>query len=498
MIRQLTRAFAASILLLVPLAACNDLLDVNIEGQITDDQTRSPAGADALRLGAYHTWAFRNGAVTGNLVTDISNYGQVLWSGLLTDEFVNRNTTGNAVVAIDRRDGVGSGDYNQMHQIRARAREAIEALTTFLPLVRRHRGQMWFIIGHTELQFAEMYCAGVPLSRVVGGQIEYGMPLTTAQMYDSAIVHLDSALAYLDAPGDTAAASLNSAARITKARALLGRGGSGDDAAAATAVNAIPTSYAYALSFGGGTVSNNALAQLNNLNSRIGVGDNINPDGTVALNSLPFASAGDPRVPVTGSSRLGQPTTVAGNNGAPWVRQNIWTALTTPFNIVSGLDARLIEAEVMLKQRNIGGMMAILNALRASPPALSTTYRPPAMAALPVPPTQEEAVRLFFREKAFWTFGRGQRQGDLRRLVRQWGPGSTANFAAFSAGNVFPIGDYYSNNGLRDGTYAQTTGNPGEVTFPINENRSTNPNMPEVNTTLTSLGALGTCMNRNP
>jgi hypothetical protein len=498
MTNRIMRAIAATVLLVVPLSACNDVLDVTIQGQITDDLTRSPAGAEGLRLGAYQTWAFRNGAVTGTILTDISNYGQVLWSGMLTDEFVNRNTTGNAVVAIDRRDGVGSADYNQMHQIRSRAREAIQALTTFVPLVQRPRGQMWFLIGYTELQFAEMYCAGVPLSRVVDGAIEYGSPLTMTQMYDSAIVHFDSALAYLGDAADTAAVNLNNASRIAKARALIGRGGQGDDAAAVTAVAAIPTAYAYALTFGGGTVSNNGLAQLNSLNNRVGVGDSVNPDGSVAPNALPFASAGDPRVPVTGSSRLGQPTTTAGNNGAPWVRQNIWTALTTPFNIVSGLDARLIEAEAQLKARNIAGMMNILNSLRATPPSLSTTYRPAAMAALPVPATQEAAVRLFFREKAFWTFGRGQRQGDLRRLARQWGPGSTANFAAFSPANVFPIGNYFSNNGLVDGTYAQTTGNPGEVNFTLNENRSTNPNMPEVNTALTPLGALGTCQNRNP
>ncbi len=482
----------------IPLASCQNLLDVTIQGQITSDQTTSPAGADALRLGAYNTFAYRNGAVTGTLVTDISNYGQILWSGLLTDEFVNRNTTGSAVIAIDRRDGVGSGDYNQMHQIRARAREAIAALATYQPTVPRLRGQMYFLIGYTEMQFAEMYCAGVPLSRVVNGAIVYGTPNSTRQMYDSALTHLDSALTFLGDATDTAAVSLSNAVKVAKGRAYMGRGLSGDAALADASVASVPTNFAYAITFGGGTISNNALAQLNNLNNRIGVGDSIAPDGSVALNSLPFASAGDPRVPVVGSSRLGQPSTTAGNNGAPWVRQTIWTALTTPMNLASGLDARLIQAEVQLKANAITQMMTILNALRAAPPALSTTYTPPSMPALAAPATQEAAVRLFFREKAFWTFGRGQRQGDLRRLVRQWGPGSTANFAAFSPDKVFPIGDFYSNNGLKDGTYAQTTGSPGEVTFTVNESKTTNPNMPETNTALTPLGALGTCADRNP
>jgi hypothetical protein len=492
------RAIAGLTALIVSLAACQNMLDVNIQGQITSDQTASPAGADALRLGAYNTFAYRNGAVTGTLVTDISNYGQILWSGLLTDEFVNRNTTGSAVIGIDRRDGVGSADYNQMHQIRARAREAIAALATYQPAVPRSRGQMYFIIGYTEMQFAEMFCSGVPLSRVVNGNIIYGSPLTTKQMYDSALTHLDSALTFLGDGSDTAAVALSNAVKVAKGRALLGRNNTGDAASADAAVAGVPTSFAYALTFGGGTISNNALAQLNALNNRIGVGDSIAPDGSVALNALPFASAGDPRVPVVGSSRLGQPTTAAGNNGAPWVQQRIWTALTTPINIVSGLDARLIQAEVQLKAGNTAGMITILNQLRASPPALSTTLTPTTMTALAAPATQQAAVALFFREKAFWTFGRGQRQGDLRREVRQWGPGSSANLTAFGADKVFPIGDFYSNNGLKDGTYAQTSGLPGEVTFTVNENKSTNPNMPETNTALSPLGALGTCIDRNP
>ncbi len=492
------RTIAAMMALALPLAGCQDLLDVNIQGQITSDQTTSPAGADALRLGAYNTFAYRNGAVTGTLQTDISNYGQILWSGLLTDEFVNRNTTGSAVVGIDRRDGVGSGDYNQMHQVRSRAREAIAALATYLPNVPRSRGQMYFLMGYTEMQLAEMYCSGVPLSSVVNGAIVYGAPNTTKQMYDSALVHLDSALTFLGDATDTAAVSLSNAVKIAKARALLARGLTGDAASADAAVSGIPTAFAYALTFGGGTISNNGLAQLNALNNRIGVGDSINPDGSTVPNALPFASAADPRVPTIGSSRLGQPNTAAGNNGAPWVQQRIWTALTTPINVASGLDARLIQAEVQLKSGSIGPMMTILNALRAAPPALSTTYTPSAMPQLAVPATQAAAVALFFREKAFWTFGRGQRQGDMRRLVRQWGPGSAANLAQFSVDKVFPLGDYYSNNGLKDGTYAQTSGPPGEVNFTLNENKSTNPNMPEVSTARTPLGPLGTCTDRNP
>ena len=54
------------------------------------------------------------------------------------------------------------------------------------------------------------------------------------------------------------------------------------------------------------------------------------------------------------------------------------------------------------------------------------------------PGTTDARVSLLFREKAFWTFARGQRLGDVRRLVRQYGRASTAVFPEgvhFKAGN---------------------------------------------------------------
>jgi hypothetical protein len=50
------------------------------------------------------------------------------------------------------------------------------------------------------------------------------------------------------------------------------------------------------------------------------------------------------------------------------------------------------------------------------------------------PLTPASARDLFFREKAFWTFGRGQRLGDLRRLMRQYG---------LPQEQVFPVGPFF-------------------------------------------------------
>jgi hypothetical protein len=77
------------------------------------------------------------------------------------------------------------------------------------------------------------------------------------------------------------------------------------------------------------------------------------------------------------------------------------------------------------------------------------------MAALPAPATKDEAVTLFFREKAFWTFSRGQRVGDLRRMIRQYGR---------TQDKVFPVGQHY-----KGGNYGT------DVNFPVPDAERVNP-----------------------
>jgi len=84
----------------------------------------------------------------------------------------------------------------------------------------------------------------------------------------------------------------------------------------------------------------------------------------------------------------------------------------------------------------------------------------PAMAALPTPATKDAAITLFFREKGFWTFGRGQRLSDLRRLIRQYGR---------TQDQVFPTGKF-SFGGIETGTYGT------DVNLPINDAELANSN----------------------
>ena len=103
-------------------------------------------------------------------------------------------------------------------------------------------------------------------------------------------------------------------------------------------------------------------------------------------------------------------------------------------------------------------MITILNGLRpAGLKIAEIQLKPTDLPALAVPATAADAEKLYFREKAFWTFSRGQRLGDLRRLVRFY-PGHTPE-------NTFPVGEHY-----RGGDYGP------DVNLPVPTDELTNPN----------------------
>jgi hypothetical protein len=84
------------------------------------------------------------------------------------------------------------------------------------------------------------------------------------------------------------------------------------------------------------------------------------------------------------------------------------------------------------------------------------------MAPLAAPATTADARALLFREKAFWTFGRGQRLGDLRRLVRQY---------KLPVDQVYPVGKYFKGGDYGTDVTRLTqrvdVNNPGVATYVI-------------------------------
>jgi starch-binding outer membrane protein, SusD/RagB family len=100
----------------------------------------------------------------------------------------------------------------------------------------------------------------------------------------------------------------------------------------------------------------------------------------------------------------------------------------------------LIEAEAFLAAGDIANYLATLNALRAAPPKIGA-IQPAPMPPLTDPGTATARQAQLFSEKAYWTFGRGQRLSDMRRLERQY---------AWPDSAVFPTGTHY--RGIAYGT----------------------------------------------
>ena len=429
-------------------AACSSLTDSLLEANDPDlippGATKSPEGALGLANGALDT--FRS-ITAGSEST-------WLFGGLLADEWSTSSTFPQNDETDQRRiqtnNSQVTGMLYRLYRARTRAAEAITALNKYNPTQRAVIAEMYLAKGFAEMQLALDFCNGIPLSTVEeDGTLVDGDPATNQQVFARAASDLDSALAFASGT-DAKSVLVGRAARVTKARVLMAQGQS-QYAAAAALVTGIPTSFAYQQGFSLTAGSNTIWGQ--GLSSRryvIGDSAEGNSRNIFVKNALPFASAGDPRLPVTRSSSLGQ-------DGLTAIRTTtMWQQLTS-IDVVTGLDARMVEAEAALYLNTPAGTtqwLAILNALRAAPPKLGE-IQPAALPALTDPGTQDARITRHFREKAFWTFSRGQRLGDLRRLIRQYGR---------ARDDVFPVGIHY-----KGGDYGP------DVNFPIVVDETNNP-----------------------
>jgi starch-binding outer membrane protein, SusD/RagB family len=437
---------AACLAAVAVVTACDrtksQLLAPQNPGLVDPSAVGSPTAALALRIGA------------------IGRYKQVqsgesIWeyAGVLVDEFSNADFNTDRI-NVDQRiaDPLVQWGYSGTTQSRGFIRDAIAAMKQYNPDSLALISELYTELAFIEMTLADNFCNGIPLGHTTNGVQVNGAPLTTAQVYDSALTHLDSAISTVKGT-DAGSIYVLRAAQVFKARVLVAKG----QFSAVNAVTAsIPTSYIYDMTFSSATGSNGHWT-LNNSVARVSVGDSFKVVGGQSIiiqNALPFASANDPRVPVL----LGSAVTpkVAAEDGITtplWLGQ-LYKNQYDPMVLASGVDARLYEAEAALNAKDITGMMTILNALRAAGPTVAAT-KIPVMAPLPTPTSQDAATSLLFREKAFWTFGRGQRLPDLRRLVRQYGR---------TDAQVFPTGAYF-----KGGNYGT------DENFPVPSQEQVNP-----------------------
>jgi starch-binding outer membrane protein, SusD/RagB family len=446
-------AGVGALIALLPAGACSNLKDDLLRADdpdiITPGAVQSAEGADALRIGAL------------DRLKTITAGGENSWmlGGLLVDEWKSSDTFSQRNETDERKVQDSNANVQTMlralYRPRVAAFEALAALRQYKPTPASNLGQMYWVLAFAEMTLAENFCNGTPFGDASTGEVVYGEPITNAAAFAMALAHADSGLTFTSAT-DANTVSVRHALNITKARILINLG---RFAEAATAVSAVPTNYQFLATFSL-TTGSNQIWSLNTSAKRWTVGDSFDTSGLIR-NAIPFASLKDPRVPVTGTATGTSPAGRGFDGATNFITLNTF-GRTDGTPIVSGIDARLMEAEAKLQANDIPGMMTILNALRAAPQNLGplTSANPlgttPAMAALGTPANRDAAIALYFREKALWTFSRGQRLPDLRRLVRQYGR---------TQDQVFPVGTFFKTN--------QPYGN--DVNFPVTRDELNNP-----------------------
>jgi len=472
-ISRVRAAAGVAAVALIPLVgACNakdTLLEATDPDLIPTSAANSPEGA----LGLY------NGALARlkTISTGTGGEGSTwLFGGLLADEWSTSSTFVQNDETDQRSIMVNNSTVTTMFRNLARARqsanEAIRMMNIWRETEKSRIAEMYFVRAFAEMQMANDFCNGIPLSgQDSTGALIFDTPHPISYVYEASVASADSGLALIPATGGGSDTVLvRRALLVTKARALLGLNKIAEAAALVT-TTAVPTTFTYDNTYTPVTGDITLWAQPRSAR-RYTVGDSLEGRGHNLLvkNAIPFFLAKDPRVPNTYTVSSKGDTTISQDGLTPSRTTTLWNRSTT-VPVVNGLDARLIEAEAKLRAGDIPGMMTILNALRAAPPKLGEIQVPAtgtgSLAPLAPPATQDAAINLYFREKAFWEFGRGYRLGDLRRLIRQYNR---------PADQVFPVGQHY-----RGGTYG------ADVNLPVPQAEENNPD----------LGGKAACIDRN-
>ncbi len=437
-----------AVALVLPSDACNDPLRVSIPTIVPPGSLSDSAALGTLRAGAIGNFSI---AFSGDHPDGSGGTGEgvIMYGGLLADEWIDSETFPTRIEVDARTIQVTNADvdlwYRLLHQARNAAEKAAAQYAALLPNDAGH-AEMLSLAGYTYLFFAETYCSGVPVSHLdaVTGKITYGVPLTTRQLIDTAIARFDAALGVAaTVTNATLKQTMTNLANVGKARALAD---SGDFAAAAVAVSAVPTSFAYLSEHSEiSTYENNGVFNGNTQDRRYSVADREGANG------FPFRSVIDPRTPV-------RRRTAGSRNGfdglTPQFNNFRFGDRKAPIPLATGVEARLIEAEAALQTDTANPSAAFFTAVndpRANPSSRSYLNPSPFSRTdtltnpIPVLPNLTAvddtaaggAVNLLFNERARWLWLTAHRLGDLRRLIRQYGR---------PANTVFPTGPYFKSN----------------------------------------------------
>jgi predicted small lipoprotein YifL len=396
------RNWMIGLLLLVPLAGCDldGLLEVPDPDVVSVPVFEDPENLPAVRAGVVREFA-RAYAGTQN-----GEGGQILFSGLLTDELFHSGTF-TTRQEVDQRRIMETNSSNQtaffwLQRARNHAETAAGLYVGSEEAGSEGHAEVVGLAGFSYVLFAENYCSGVPFSVLpIEGETVFGDPESTEEILDRAIARFDEALDL--APDGT---GVDLMARIGKARALLSLGRTDE---AAQMVANVPTTFEYVVAYSSAVrAANNAVWNLINAEKRWSAADS---EGT---NGLPFRSVEDPRTPTS-------PNGPGFDGNVQAFAQLKYPEPGSDVVLASGIEARLIEAEAAL-QTDRGRFFDLHNSLRGMIGLDAVEDAGQSTA---------ELVELHFAERAYWLWLTSHRLGDLRRMIRQYG---------MTADQVYPVG----------------------------------------------------------
>jgi hypothetical protein len=422
--------------LLIPVASCNteDALKVHDPAVATPGSVQTIGAVPTVYAGALGDFY---AAYSGNALND----AYIATSGAFTDElkssdtFTTRNDADRRTQQSPANGNLSDIPYVAIQRARRSNESAARLIASFFPATDPRIAETTNLAGYSYITLGEGFCSGTPVPpSETAEQFAEAPGITTAEMFDTAIVRFQASLAGLGTASDAASVKQRNLANVGLGRALTNNA---LYTAAATAVAGVPDNYVY--------FDDHSLNTTRENNSVWSLQDNgrWTLPQVEGVNGINWQTANDPRVPwidalVNGFDKANR-----------LFKQVKWTTQAGDVPLATGAEARLIEAEAALSTGDVTTWLAKLNGLRAQVRTLMLAYTNPGtyasvnpnafvtnttLAPLADPGTAAGRVDLTFRERAFWMYLTGHRLGDLRRLIRQYGRG---------AETVFPTGTWH-------------------------------------------------------
>lgn len=348
-------ALVASVALLAGTAGCEDILEVDLPGDVTEEDLNTPGLADILVNSviadfecAYNNYNFGSSGHSDEMWHSSGNLNQRNWGQRkVTRDFADyvSGTCG----------GAGYGMWTTLHTARFQSEDVFERISAATEVTDKESklATVRTYGAFTYLYLGETFCQAT---------IDGGAPMTPAQVLAIAQERFESALQLAQSSGNT---PMLNAARVGLARVLRDLG---DHAGARQLADQVPDGFVLEATRG-----DDFTRRYNKGRYNFDEGRHF----TVApeFRDLEWKGVPDPRVEVIEDGRTGH------NGVTPMFVSTKWPSRTTPIPIASWKEARLIVAEAAAATGDVATAAAVINDLhtRAGLPAYDPAADGPVM-----------------------------------------------------------------------------------------------------------------------